>query len=103
MHRGFLRVSEGAISRQLLAISGEPSSYTVSLRAAGEAIQKTRRRTYRDLGHASDDIGGFIERVYNRQRLHSALAYRSPEEFEHVQPEPWTAVARTMVPDATCP
>jgi hypothetical protein len=27
-------------------------------------------------------IGGFIEQVYNRQRLHSALAYRTPDEFE---------------------
>ena len=56
---------------------------------------------YRKMFHV--DIGGFIETVYNRQRLHSALAYRSPEEFEQDQPEPWTAAPRIMVPDATCP
>lgn len=39
-------------------------------------------RAYRDLQHAVADIGSFIEEVYNRQRLHSALGYRSPEQFE---------------------
>jgi transposase InsO family protein len=57
----------------------------------------------RDLDQARDDIGGFIERVYNRQRLRSALAYLSPEEFEKGQPEPWNAMRRPTAPDATCP
>jgi transposase InsO family protein len=39
-------------------------------------------RAYRDLVEARADIGAFIDAVYNRERLHSALGYRSPEEFE---------------------
>ncbi len=39
-------------------------------------------RNYRDLKEAREAIGAFIENVYNRQRLHSALAYQSPAEFE---------------------
>jgi transposase InsO family protein len=39
-------------------------------------------RDYRDLGHARASIAAFIEIIYNRQRLHSALSYRPPIEFE---------------------
>jgi len=39
--------------------------------------------TYRDLEEARASIQHFLEEVYNRQRLHSALGYCSPVEFEH--------------------
>jgi len=66
-------------------------------------IEEVEGRACRDLAHASDDIGGFIETVYNSQRLYSVLTCRSPEDFEQVQPEPWAAARRPMAPDATCP
>ena len=37
---------------------------------------------YQDLAHARSAIGGFIEPIYNKQRLRSALAYLSPVDYE---------------------
>ena len=39
-------------------------------------------RQYDNLEHLRANIEEFIEEYYNRQRLHSALGYQSPEEFE---------------------
>jgi hypothetical protein len=41
-----------------------------------------------DLENLRTNIEEFIEQYYNRQRLHSALGYRSPEEFEQ-KTESW--------------
>ncbi len=37
---------------------------------------------YRTFEVARERIKEFIKGVYNRKRLHSALGYRSPEQFE---------------------
>jgi putative transposase len=39
---------------------------------------------YRSFAEARQGIGRFIEEVYNRRRLHSALGYRPPSEFEEL-------------------
>jgi len=39
-------------------------------------------RRYRDRADLEAHIGQFLERYYNRRRLHSALDYRTPEDFE---------------------
>jgi len=40
-------------------------------------------RQYRDRAELEAYIAEFLEQYYNRQRLHSALGYRSPEQFEN--------------------
>jgi putative transposase len=37
---------------------------------------------YESFAEAQREIGRFIEEVYNRKRIHSALGYRTPSEFE---------------------
>jgi transposase InsO family protein len=56
--------------------------------AACESFMKTLkyeevyRQEYRDLADARASIERFIEKIYNGRRLHSALGYCSPAEFE---------------------
>jgi len=56
--------------------------------AACESFMKTLkyeevyRTEYRNLVDARGGIGEFLEKVYNEKRLHSALDYRSPVQFE---------------------
>ena len=56
--------------------------------AKAESFMKTLKQeevdgsAYRDAVDARARIGTFIEQVYNKQRLHSALGYRPPAEFE---------------------
>ena len=56
--------------------------------AKAESFMKTlkeeevNRRDYRDYDQLRRSIREFLENLYNRQRLHSALGYQSPVEFE---------------------
>ena len=56
--------------------------------AACESFMKTLkqeevyRNEYRDFNEARTHMGEFLERVYNQKRLHSALGYVPPAQFE---------------------
>ena len=57
--------------------------------ARAESFMKTLKgeevdgRAYADLDQARSSIGQFLEEVYNADRLHSALGYKSPVDFEN--------------------
>jgi putative transposase len=78
--------------------------------AKAESFMKTLKqeevdgRAYRDIDHARSAIGTFFEDVYNRHRLHSALAYRPPAEFEANLPLTRASAQRPpSAVSATCP
>jgi transposase InsO family protein len=44
--------------------------------------EEVHRNEYRNLAEARASIQVFLEKVYNRKRLHSALGHVPPAEFE---------------------
>ena len=68
--------------------------------ASCESFMKTLKREeiyandYRDLDHLRTNIEAFIEQYYNRCRLHSALGYKPPEEFEQAADSTTVPLAR---------
>lgn len=76
------RLQDHAI-RVSMAATGNPYE-----NAQAESFFKTLKREevylkeYASFTDAERNLGRFIEDVYNAKRLHSALAYRPPDEFE---------------------
>lgn len=70
--------------------------------ASCESFMKTLKREeiyandYRDLDHLRANIEAFIEQYYNRCRLHSALGYKPPAEFEQQLESATASAGATM-------
>jgi transposase InsO family protein len=70
--------------------------------ASCESFMKTLKREeiyaneYQDIDDLRSHIEEFIDRYYNRQRLHSALGYRAPEEFEQLAVQQAASSGATM-------
>jgi putative transposase len=59
--------------------------------------EEINARSYRDLEDLQANIAVFIEEYYNQKRMHSALGYRSPQDFEHALKDQETPKAATMI------
>jgi transposase InsO family protein len=80
----------------------EARGFTISMSRRGnpwdnarcESFMKTLKaeevylKQYRDIDDARANLTVFLDQVYNRQRLHSALQYKSPEAFELAMASP---------------
>lgn len=98
-------LSAGVIHHSDQGVQYASTAYTETLRAAGLRISMSRQGNpydnakaesffktlkyeevylweYENLADARQRIGEFLDDVYNRKRLHSALGYRPPVEFE---------------------
>ena len=79
--------------------------------AMAESFMKTLKheevdgRTYRDLAHVRATVAVFLETVYNRKRLHSALGYKPPADFEAEFSPPVGAAAQQpqLALNSDCP
>ncbi len=77
-----LQAAEARIS---MAGKGRPRD-----NAQAESFMRTLKheevylQDYQTFQGAKQAIGRFIEAVYNEKRLHSALGYRPPSEFEQL-------------------
>lgn len=74
---------EAAGARISMCAPGQPKE-----NARVERVMRTFKeeevdlQEYRSVAEVRRELGRFIEEVYNRKRLHSALGYRPPSEFE---------------------
>ena len=82
-YRGFWSDIENGVELLLHAkrtsrlLGGDLAGFMKTLK-----YEEVYRNEYRDFDEARASIGEFLERVYNQKRLHSALGYLPPAEFE---------------------
>jgi putative transposase len=77
-----LREAEARISMTAVSAPKENAPTERWMRTVKE--EEVDLQEYGSFAEARREIGHFIEEVYNRRRLHTALGYRPPNEFEEL-------------------
>ena len=96
-HRPALRFSAAVHTAEQSQISmasvGEPRENGYAERLMRTIKEEEVDLTeYEDFADAWRQLGRFLDDVYNRKRIHSALGYLTPSEFE----EQWTITQRSQ-------
>lgn len=80
----YVRRPEAAGAQISRCATGEPKENALVERVMRTIKEEEDLQEYRTLAEAELSLRHFIEEVYNRKRLHSALGYRPPTEFEEL-------------------